>query len=93
MMLGAIQAVTIDSRTGSWPPTTLHRRHCTDDTEEIARRTGAGVFVTVDNRSRTAGGLILTLARFLPQADAAERVLMMGAATVLGPSLAEPVAH
>ena len=57
--------------------------NCTDDTADLARASGAEVFVTQGNTARKAGALNQTLATLLPSCDESDVILVMDADTVL----------
>ncbi|GGL34309.1 hypothetical protein GCM10012283_15900 [Phycicoccus endophyticus] len=59
--------------------------NCTDDTEEIARRTGAEVRPSVGNTHKKAGALNQALATLLPELGENDCVMVMDADTVLDP--------
>lgn len=59
--------------------------NCTDGTEDIARRHGALVMTTVDNRDKKAGALNQAMDRLLPVLTEDDRVLVLDADTRLGP--------
>src|SRR5262245_5385634 len=59
--------------------------NCTDDTAGEAARTGAYVFVTVDNRHKKAGALNQALELLLPELGDEDAVLVMDADSVLAP--------
>jgi poly-beta-1,6-N-acetyl-D-glucosamine synthase len=57
--------------------------NCTDDTEQVARRHGAEVFVTVDNPHKKAGALNQVLGAVLPTLRPDDLVLVMDADSLL----------
>jgi cellulose synthase/poly-beta-1,6-N-acetylglucosamine synthase-like glycosyltransferase len=57
--------------------------NCTDNTEDVARKCGANVYTTVNNRHRKAGGLNQLLARLLPTMGPFDAVLVMDADTIM----------
>ncbi|HXD28911.1 MAG TPA: glycosyltransferase family 2 protein [Arthrobacter sp.] len=68
--------------------------NCTDGTVEVARRFGAEVFETRDNRHKKAGGLNQALSEILDDQGDNDVVMVMDADTMLDPGfLAEAVAR
>ena len=57
--------------------------NCTDDTEQVARRHGAEVFVTVDNPHKKAGALNQVLGAVLPGLQPDDLLLVMDADSLL----------
>ena len=59
--------------------------NCTDDTAEVARRGGAEVFTTVDNRDKKAGALNQALAEMFVHIDGRDVVMIMDADSIIVP--------
>jgi cellulose synthase/poly-beta-1,6-N-acetylglucosamine synthase-like glycosyltransferase len=67
--------------------------NCIDDTERLARETGADVFVTRDNTDKKAGAINQAMGFLLPVLDDAGFVLVMDADSVLAPNWIETALH
>ena len=83
---------TLDSLWGqSRPPdkVVVVADNCTDDTVEVARRHGAEVFATVNNREKKAGGLNQALSEMFPHIDRRDVAMVMDADSVIVPEFLE----
>jgi cellulose synthase/poly-beta-1,6-N-acetylglucosamine synthase-like glycosyltransferase len=68
--------------------------NCTDDTVQVAQRTGVDVIETVGNKGKKGGALNQALAEILPDATGGDVVLVMDADTTITPRFLEvAVAH
>jgi cellulose synthase/poly-beta-1,6-N-acetylglucosamine synthase-like glycosyltransferase len=84
----AVLGLTLDSLAGqSRPPdrVLVIADNCSDRTVEIARAHGAEVHETVGNTEKKAGALNQVLAGLLPDATAADAVLVMDADSTIAP--------
>ena len=59
--------------------------NCTDDTACVARRHGAGVFTTVDNNDKKAGGLNQAMTEMFDGIDARDVTMVMDADSTIVP--------
>ena len=83
---------TLDSLWGqSRPPdkVVVVADNCTDATVEVARRHGAEVFATVNNRDKKAGGLNQALSEMFPHIDRRDVAMVMDADSVIVPEFLE----
>src|SRR5262249_3172074 len=84
----AVLALTLESLAGQTRPpdrVVVVADNCTDGTVDIARAHGVAVHETVDNTEKKAGALNQVLARILPDATAADVVLVMDADSTIAP--------
>jgi poly-beta-1,6-N-acetyl-D-glucosamine synthase len=81
-------AATLESLWGQTRPpdkVVVVADNCSDDTAEIARRHGADVFTTVDNRDKKAGGLNQALSEMFGDIDGRDVAMIMDADSVIVP--------